>query len=292
MSATPVKSFRAGLVQLRSSRSVAANLDQAETLIRRAAQGGAVYVQTPENTAFMELEPKLVLAAAEPEDTSVPLKHLRALAAELGIFLHIGSLAIKLDDTAVANRSYLIDPAGRIAAQYDKLHLFDVDLAGGESYRESHHARPGGKAVLADLPFGRLGLSICYDLRFPQLYRALAAAGAEFIAVPAAFTKQTGEAHWHVLIRARAIETGAFVLAATQGGLHENGRSTFGHSLIVSPWGEVLAEGGEEPGVIFADIDLAASAQARARIPALKHDRAFEVEIAGATPQGARREVS
>ena len=170
--------------------------------------------------------------------------------------------------------------------------MFDVDLAGGESYRESHHCRPGGKAVLADLPFGRLGLSICYDLRFPQLYRALAAAGAEFIAIPAAFTKQTGEAHWHVLIRARAIETGAFVLAATQGGLHENGRATYGHSLIVSPWGEILAEAGEEPGVIFADIDLAASAEARARIPALKHGREFEVEIVGASPQEARREAS
>lgn len=280
MSLSSDRRFRAALVQLRSGRSVAGNLDRAEALIRRAAQGGARYVQTPENTAFMELEPKLVLAAAEPEDTSVPLKRLRALAAELGIHLHVGSLAIKLDDTRVANRSYVIGPEGAIAAQYDKLHLFDVDLAGGESYRESHHARAGGKAVLVDLPFGRLGLSICYDLRFPQLYRALAAAGAEFIAVPAAFTRQTGEAHWHVLIRARAIETGAFVLAASQGGLHENGRSTFGHSLIVSPWGELLAEGGEEPGVIFADIDPAASDEARARIPALKHDRDFEVEIA------------
>ena len=292
MSAPSDRRFRAALVQLRSGRSVADNLDRAEALIRRAARGGAHYVQTPENTAFMELEPKLVLAAAEPEETSVPLKGLRALAAELGIYLHIGSLAIKLDDTRVANRSYVIDPAGGIAAQYDKLHLFDVDLSGGESYRESHHARPGGKAVLVDLPFGRLGLSICYDLRFPQLYRALAVAGAEFIAVPAAFTRQTGEAHWHVLIRARAIETGAFVLAASQGGLHENGRTTFGHSLIVSPWGEVLAEGGEEPGVIFGDIDPAASDEARARIPALKHDRDFEVEIARAAPGQARREAS
>jgi deaminated glutathione amidase len=165
--------------------------------------------------------------------------------------------------------------------------MFDVDLAGGESHRESAHCRPGSKAVLADLPFGRLGLSICYDLRFPQLYRALATAGAEFIAVPAAFTRQTGQAHWHVLLRARAIETGAFVLAATQGGLHENGRATFGHSLIVSPWGEILAEAGEEPGVIFADLDLAASAEARARIPALKHGRDFEVEIAGTVPDKA-----
>jgi predicted amidohydrolase len=292
MTLTPEKHFRAALVQLRSGRDVDANVQNAEALIRRAAQGGAAYVQTPENTAMMELKPELVLQAAETEEDSVALARFRALAAELGIFLHIGSLAIKLDGTRVANRSYLIDPQGGIAARYDKLHLFDVDLAGGESYRESDHARPGAAAIVADLPFGRLGLSICYDLRFAALYRALATAGAEFIAVPAAFTKQTGEAHWHVLIRARAIETGTFVLAATQGGLHENGRSTFGHSLIVSPWGEILAEGGEEPGVIFADIDLAAAAEARARIPALKHGRDFEVEIAGPTLKPARREAS
>jgi len=286
------KRLRAALVQLRSGRNVDANLESAEALIRRAAQAGAAYVQTPENTALMELEPKRVLEAAAVEEDSVPLARLRALAAEFGIFLHIGSLAIRLDQTRVANRSYLIDPKGSIVARYDKLHLFDVDLAGGESYRESAHARPGAAAILADLPFGRLGLSICYDLRFPQLYRALAMAGAEFIAVPAAFTRQTGEAHWHVLTRARAIETGTFILAATQGGLHENGRATFGHSLIVSPWGEILAEGGEEPGVIVADIDLAASAEARARIPALKHGRDFEVTIAGLSPQRARREAS
>ncbi len=292
MTQTPDRRFRAALVQLRSGRDVDANVRSAEALIRRAAQGGAVYVQTPENTAMMELKPELVLKAAETEQDSLPLSRFRALAAELGIYLHIGSLAIKLDGTRVANRSYLIDPEGGIAARYDKLHLFDVDLAGGESYRESHHARPGAAAIVAELPFGRLGLSICYDLRFAALYRALATAGAEFIAVPAAFTKQTGEAHWHVLIRARAIETGAFVLAASQGGLHENGRSTFGHSLVVSPWGEILAEGGEEPGIVFADIDLAAAAEARARIPALKHGRDFEVEIAGSTPKPARREAS
>lgn len=284
--------FRAGLVQLRSGRTVAPNLDKAEALVRRAAKGGAQYVQTPENTGIMELKPELMLAAAESEGKSAPLAWARALARELGIWLHIGSIAIKLDQSRVANRSYLLDPKGRVAARYDKLHMFDVDLAGGESYRESQYFRPGAKAVLADLPFGRLGLSICYDLRFPSLYRALAAAGAELIAIPAAFTKQTGEAHWHVLTRARAIETGAFVLAATQGGLHENGRSTFGHSIVVSPWGEVLAEAGEEPGVIFADIDLAASEEARARIPAIKHGREFEIEIAGEAVERARREAS
>ena len=280
--------FRAGLVQLRSGRSVAPNLDKAEELIRRAAKGGAIYVQTPENTGLMEVKPELVVEAAESEGKNAPLARLKALARELRIWLHVGSLAVKLDKIRIANRSYLIDPEGRIAARYDKLHMFDVDLPGGESYRESQYFKPGEKAVLADLPFGRLGLSICYDLRFPVLYLALAAAGAEIIAVPSAFTRQTGEAHWHALIRARAIETGAFVLAAAQGGLHENGRSTFGHSLVVSPWGEILAEGGEEPCVIFADIELAASAEARAHIPALKHGRDFAVEIAGLSERAVR----
>ncbi len=292
MSGQTTRRFRAGLVQLRSGREVAPNLDNAEVLMRRAAKGGAQYVQTPENTGIMELKPELVLAAAEREGKSTTLAWAKALARELGVWLHIGSIAIKLDHARVANRSYLLDPHGRVAARYDKLHMFDVDLAGGESYRESQFFRPGAKAVVADLPFCRLGLSICYDLRFPSLYRTLAVAGAELIAIPSAFTKQTGEAHWHVLTRARAIETGAFVLAATQGGLHENGRSTFGHSIIVSPWGEVLAEAGEEPGVIFADIDLAASEEARERIPAIKHGREFEIEVAGEGVERARREAS
>jgi predicted amidohydrolase len=294
MTASKPKTFRVALVQLRSGRSIEPNLQAAEALIRQAAAAGADYVQTPENTAIMELETERLLAVIGLEEGNVPLARLRALAAELGIWLHVGSLAMKVEPVRIANRSYLIAPDGEIAARYDKLHLFDVDLAGGESYRESRYYRPGSKAVLADLPFGRLGLSICYDLRFPALYRALACAGASFIAIPSAFTKQTGEAHWRVLLRARAIETGAFVLAAAQGGLHENGRSTYGHSMIVSPWGEVLAEAGEEPGVIFADIDLAQSADARARIPSLKHGREFGVEIATAParPRMARREAS
>lgn len=285
--------FRAALVQLRASRSIAPNLDQAEALVRRAAKGGAHYVQTPENTALMELEPELVVKQVQPEPESVPLARMRALAGELGIWLHVGSLGIKIDAARVANRSYLLDPRGEVAARYDKLHMFDVDLAGGESYRESQYYGPGAKAVLADLPWGRLGMTICYDLRFPALYRALATAGANLIAIPAAFTRQTGQAHWHVLIRARAIETGAFVFAATQGGLHENGRETFGHSMIVSPWGEILAEAGEDPGVVFADIDLALSEEARARIPSLKHGRPFEIEIAGGREAtDARKEAS
>jgi predicted amidohydrolase len=271
------KNLRVALVQLRSGRNVEANIAAAERLIRDASKGGAHYIQTPENTAIMELEPELLLSAVQVEAESVALKRLRSLAAELRIWLHIGSLGIKLGPQRVANRSYLVAPDGEIAARYDKLHLFDVDLAGGESYRESKLFQSGDKAVVADLPFGRLGLSICYDLRFAALYRALAMAGAEIIAVPAAFTKQTGEAHWSVLLRARAIETGAFVLAAAQGGTHENGRSTYGHSMVVSPWGEVLAEAGEDPGVIFAEIDLGESEAARARIPSLKHGREFEI---------------
>jgi deaminated glutathione amidase len=292
MSSGKTKRFRAGLVQLRASRAIHPNLDQAEALIRRAAKGGAHYVQTPENSALMELEPELVLKQVQPEPENVPLARLRALAGELGIWLHVGSLGIKLDAARVANRSYLLDPRGEIAARYDKLHMFDVDLANGESYRESQYYGPGTKAVLADLPWGRLGMTICYDLRFPALYRALATSGANMIAIPAAFTKQTGQAHWHVLVRARAIETGAFVFAATQGGLHENGRETFGHSMIVSPWGEILAEAGEDPCVVFADIDPALSEEARGRIPALKHGRPFEIEIAGGTEATARKEAS
>jgi predicted amidohydrolase len=267
---------------------VEANMALAEALIRRAASAGAVYVQTPENTAIMELEPELLLAAIDVEEKSAPLARLRALAKELGLWLHVGSLAIKLDRSKAANRSFLIAPGGEIAARYDKIHMFDVDLAGGESYRESRTFQPGDKAVLADLPFGRLGFSICYDLRFAALYRALAIAGAEFIAVPSAFTQQTGEAHWRVLLRARAIETGAFILAAAQGGLHENGRSTYGHSMIVSPWGEVLAEAGAEPQILLADIDLARSAEARGKVPSLKHGRQFEVEIARPGDAGKR----
>jgi predicted amidohydrolase len=209
---------------------------------------------------------------------------LRELARKLGIFIHVGSLAIKLAPEKAANRSYLIAPSGEIAARYDKIHLFDVDLAGGESYRESRNYRPGEQAVLCDLPWGRLGLTVCYDLRFPALYRALAEAGAIMLAIPSAFTQQTGEAHWHVLNRARAIENGCFVFAAAQGGKHENGRETYGHSLIVDPWGRILAEGGAEPGVVIAEIDLADVAKARARIPSLQHGRRFEIVEPMAVP--------
>ena len=215
------------------------------------------------------------LELSRPEEVDPALAAFRALAEELDIWLLIGSLAIKVSDTQTANRSFLIDPRGKIAVRYDKIHLFDVDLPSGEQYRESRTVAGGAAAVTTDLPWGRIGLSVCYDLRFPQLYRALAKAGAFVLTVPSAFTETTGKAHWHVLLRARAIENGAFVIAPAQGGVHANGRRTYGHSLIVSPWGEILAEGGTEPGVVFASVDPAEAGAARGRIPSLQHDRAF-----------------
>jgi deaminated glutathione amidase len=273
MSAT----FTAGLVQMRSGLSPQANLEAALRLIGEAKSAGADYVLTPEMTNILEVKRERLFAAIEPEDNDGSLAAFRELARKLGIYLHVGSLAIKLSAEKAANRSFLIDRKGEIVARYDKIHMFDVDLADGESYRESRNYRPGDLAVAADLPWGRLGLTVCYDLRFPALYRALAEAGCSFLAIPSAFTQQTGEAHWHVLNRARAIENGAFVLAAAQGGQHENGRATYGHSLVVDPWGRVIAEGGSDPGVILASIDPAEVSAARAKVPSLQHGRRFEV---------------
>lgn len=272
------RGFRAALVQLCSGRSVDKNVDDALALIREAAAGGAQYVQTPEVTTLMELDTAKLFAAVEPEEGNEALQRFRDLAAELKIWLHIGSMPVKVAPDKIANRAYVLTPEGSVAATYDKIHMFDVDLPGGESYRESKNYRAGDRAVVAALPWGGLGLSICYDLRFPHLYRALAKSGAQFLSVPAAFTKVTGEAHWHTLLRARAIECQCFVFAAAQGGRHEHGRDTYGHSLIISPWGQILAEGGVQPGVIFADIELQAIEDARKRVPSLGHDRPFTVE--------------
>ena len=267
--------FKAAAVQMRTGISVDANVDAAETMIREAVAAGAEYVLTPEMTTILDRDRARLLAAIAPEASDPSLVRFRALARELGIHLHIGSMAIKLGEDGVANRGFLIGPDGGIVARYDKIHMFDVDLAGGESYRESRLYRPGSAAVVADLPWTRLGLTVCYDVRFPQLYRALAHAGAEVLAVPAAFTRTTGEAHWHVLLRARAIETGSWVIAAAQGGSHEDGRETYGHSMIVDPWGKIVAEAEREPGIIVAEIDPQASVTARQRIPALANERAF-----------------
>jgi predicted amidohydrolase len=269
--------FRAGLIQMRSGRRPEANLDAARTLIAEAKAAGADYVQTPEMTNIMEIRREILFATIVGEENDICLAAFRDLARAHKLYLHVGSLAIKASPDKAANRSFLVDPQGEIIARYDKIHMFDVDLANGESYRESRNFRPGELAVSVDLPWGRLGLTVCYDLRFPALYRALAEAGSSFISIPAAFTRQTGEAHWHVLNRARAIENGCFVLAAAQGGMHENGRETFGHSLVVDPWGRVLAEGGTEPGLIMAEIDPAEVMAARGRIPSLQHGRRFEI---------------
>jgi predicted amidohydrolase len=277
MSATERLSFNAAMIQMRSGLDPAANLAVALDLIDRAKQAGADYVLTPEMTNILAARREQLFAKIVAEEQDVTLASLREIARKLAIYIHIGSLAIKASPEKAANRSFLIDRRGEVAARYDKIHMFDVDLAGGESYRESNNYRPGELAMLADLPWGRLGLTVCYDLRFPALYRALAEAGASFLAIPSAFTRQTGEAHWHVLQRARAIENGCFVFAAAQGGKHENGRETYGHSLIVDPWGRILAEGGTDPGVITAQIELSEIAAARSRIPSLHHGRRFEL---------------
>jgi predicted amidohydrolase len=270
--------FKAGMIQLRSGLTPAANTDAAVKLIGEAKSAGCNYVLTPEMTNIMAAKRAQLFGAVVEEEADTSLVILRELAHKLGIFVHIGSLAIKLSKERAANRSFLIDPKGEIVARYDKIHMFDVDLGNGESYRESNSYRPGESAVLADLPWGRMGLTVCYDLRFPALYRALAEAGATMLTIPSAFTRKTGEAgHWHVLVRARAVENGCFVFAAAQGGKHENGRETYGHSLIVDPWGRILAEGDSEPSVVMAEIDPAEVAKARGRIPSLEHGRRFEV---------------
>jgi predicted amidohydrolase len=288
MSAAPNTAFKVGLIQMRSGLDPQANLATAIAAIEEAAAAGAAYVLTPEMTNILEAKRERLFAKIADEDVDPTLAALRDVARKYSIFVHIGSLAVKVSPDKAANRSFLIDRSGEVAARYDKIHMFDVDLASGESYRESRNYRAGELAVVADLPWGRLGITVCYDLRFPALYRRLAEAGASFLSIPSAFTKQTGEAHWHVLLRARAIENGCFVFAAAQGGKHESGRETFGHSLVVDPWGQILAEGGTEPGLILADVDPAQVAAARARIPSLLHGRRFEVVEPMAEPPHLR----
>jgi len=277
MNSAKTSAFNVGLIQMRSGLDPQANLATALASIDQAKRAGADYVQTPEMTNILALKGDQLFANIVADEQDPTLATLREVARKLAIYIHIGSLAIKASPEKAVNRSFLIDRKGDVVARYDKIHMFDVDLAGGESYRESNNYRAGELAVIADLPWGRLGLTVCYDLRFPALYRALAEAGVSFLAIPSAFTRQTGEAHWHVLLRARAIENGCFVFAAAQGGRHENGRETFGHSLVVDPWGRVLAEGGTEPGLVMAEIDPAEVAAARARVPSLHHGRRFEL---------------
>lgn len=270
--------LRAACIQMESGPDMSANLACAEDLIRQAAARGAKLVVTPENTCGLWDKPQDKLSQACAEDAHPGLKRFPALARALGLWILAGSLTIRSSGGLCANRSYLFDSEGRTVARYDKIHLFDVDLPTGERRRESETVAPGDRAVVAATPWGKLGLSICYDLRFSYLYRALAQAGAMFLTVPAAFTVPTGQAHWEVLVRARAIETGSYVLAPAQGGTHEGGRKTWGHSLIVGPWGEVLAQGpAKGPDVIVADLDPDAVIKAREAIPALRHDRTFSI---------------
>jgi predicted amidohydrolase len=269
--------FRVALVQMCTGRDVERNLFAASELIQEAARQGAHYVQTPEITTLMELDRSRLFAALKPDEGNPAVAHFRNLARELRVWLHIGSMAVLLPNGKIANRSYLLTPEGAVATRFDKIHMFDVELPGGETYRESRNYEPGAAGVLAELPWGTLGLTICYDLRFPHLYRALAKDGADFLAIPSAFTQKTGEAHWHVLLRARAIENGCFVFAAAQAGKHESGRETYGHSLIIGPWGEILAEGGVHPSVIVADVKCGEVQEARQRIPSLQHDRPFQI---------------
>ena len=277
MTALPV--FTAGVVQLQSGRNPNENFRVASALIQEAANRGADFVLTPENTLLMEHEPALFWQNIAPEEANPQVAAFMELARQLKIWLNIGSIAIRVSENKAANRSYLINPDGYVIATYDKIHLFDVDLGNGESYRESDLYTGGNKAVLAMTPWGRLGMSICYDLRFPALYRRLAKAGASFLAIPAAFTKVTGQMHWHILNCARAIENGCFVLSAAQCGRHENGRETYGHSLIIDPWGQILAEAKDNsPGIIMAEIDTSLVTQMRRNLPSIHHDRLFQLE--------------
>ena len=270
--------FKAAAIQMRSTMEPAKNAETFEALVRDAASKGATYVQSPEMTGAMVRDPEARRKIFRSEQEDLIVAAAKRLSAELGIHLHVGSTALLRGDGKVANRALLFSPQGVVLARYDKIHMFDVDLDNGESWRESAAYEPGSQAVVTDIGAARLGFAICYDVRFPQLFRAEALAGADVLTVPAAFTRQTGEAHWHLLLRARAVENGAFVIAAAQGGLHEDGRETYGHSLIVDPWGKIIAEADHDnPGVIVAEIDTSLSAQARAKIPNLKNAREFSL---------------
>ncbi|MGE0718572.1 MAG: carbon-nitrogen hydrolase family protein [Alphaproteobacteria bacterium] len=273
--------FKAACIQMTAARDQAPNAATILRLGREARAAGADLVMTPEVSNMIEPNRAAQLEKVRFEGEDPVLAAGRDLVRETGLWLLLGSIAVKAEgETRLANRSLLLAPSGDIVARYDKIHMFDVDLAGGESYRESNRFRPGEAAVVADLPWGRLGMTICYDMRFPHLYRALAHAGAMYLTVPSAFTVPTGRAHWHVLLRSRAIETGCYVFAPAQTGKHAEGRKTYGHSLIISPWGEILADGGEAEGFVMAEIDPAKVAEARRMVPSLGHDRPYAAPAA------------
>jgi deaminated glutathione amidase len=267
--------MRAAILQMTSGIDPAANARVLADAVVEAAAGGAAMLFTPEMSGLLDRDRDRAAGSLAREEDDRVLARVRDAAAKHGLWVHLGSLAVLRDDGKLANRGFVIDGAGAIRARYDKMHLFDVDLPSGESWRESAAYSAGERSVTVETPLGVLGLAICYDLRFPDLFRALSDAGATMLAVPAAFTRPTGAAHWHVLLRARAIEAAAFVVAAAQTGVHEDGRATYGHSLIVDPWGEVLLDMGEAPGVGFAEVDPARVTAARQRVPVLRHRRAI-----------------
>ncbi|MET1415743.1 carbon-nitrogen hydrolase family protein [Roseibium sp. HPY-6] len=270
----------AACIQLRSCKSIPVNTEKAENLIRAAAAEGASYIQTPEmsNVLVRSRGELLERISVLPEDMFLQMGC--RVASELNVHLHIGSLAVLLENGKVANRGVLIGPDGKVAVRYDKIHMFDVDLPNGESWRESATYEPGNESLVADLGSIKLGMAICYDVRFPEIFRGQSRLGAEILTAPAAFTRQTGKAHWHVLQRARAIENGAYVVSAAQGGAHEDGRETYGHSIVVDPWGKIIAElDGEEPGYVLAEIDKQAVEKARSRIPAIANERQFACKV-------------
>ena len=262
-------------IQLTSSADLLANIAKVEALVARATAQGVQLIATPENTFLMEENGKNRVFYMQDEHPAV--KASAEMARKNKVWLLIGSVAVAGENKKFYNRSLLFNPQGEIVAQYDKIHLFDVEVGDGQTYRESAKIIAGDKAVIATTPWGKLGMTVCYDLRFPQLYRALAKAGAGIITVPAAFTQVTGEAHWHVLLRARAIETGCFIIASAQTGTHAGGRKTYGHSLIIDPWGRVLIDGGTDEGIIVADLDLSEIEKTRAKLPSLTHDREFSL---------------
>jgi predicted amidohydrolase len=267
--------LRVACLQLNSGNDLAANTVTVRAMVREATAGGAAFVLTPEYAFMLDGRGRVMREGALPADGGAALGEMRELARDLGVWLLLGSLTVRTDEDRIANRSVLVAADGAIAASYDKIHMFDVTLPDGKVIRESSAYRPGDRAVVADTPWGRLGLTVCYDLRFPGLYRALAQAGAQFISVPSSFQRQTGKAHWHALLRARAIENECYVIAPAMCGDHPGDRQTYGHTLIVDPWGEIIADGGDAPGIVHGEIDLTRVAKVRKMIPALEHDRGF-----------------
>lgn len=267
--------FRVALLQMQTGNDLAINLANVQEMTREAAASGAQFVMTPEYALMMDGSGRTMRERALDPEGRPALPQLQALAKELSVWLLAGSLTLKTAGERIANRSYLISSDGGIVATYDKIHMFDATLPDGKVIRESSAYCPGDRAVVADTPWGKLGLSVCYDLRFPHLYRALAKAGAQYLTIPSSFQRATGKVHWHTLIKARAIENACFVFAPAMCGEHPGNRTTYGHSLVVDPWGEVLADGGESPGIVYADIDPARIAKVRGMLPCLEHDREF-----------------